>query len=744
MKLLWGSMRSRACLWISGALLVCSAAWHWQGHTAESVPEMLERLAASADPEALPFLNDIRVERFAAKLDRTRLGSLERAWAVEAFAEELLRAGQSEQAVQQWGRVLALRQSGFPGRDGSRGVSSPRMSLALSWLRLAEQQNCLTGHVASACILPIDGPAVHRRPQAASEAIRVLRGQLEDSPGDLSARWLMNLAYMSVGDYPAKVPTRFLIPPDAFRSARDMAAFTNVAPGLGLDDGRLSGGSIAEDFDQDGDIDLVVSSLGLRHPLKYYRNNGDGTFTERSREAGLGREWGGLNLQQTDYNNDGLPDIFVLRGGWFGAEGKLPKSLLKNLGGGVFTNVTIEAGMLSLRPTQTAVWADFDGDGWLDVFIGHETRGTDVHPCQLFWNRRDGSFMDCAVSAGAAVQGWVKGVAAGDFDNDGRPDLYLSLLAGQNVLLKNHCTAEALRFVDVSSSAGVREPEYSFPTWFFDYDQDGWEDLFVSGYRAANVGEVAADYLGMAHRGELPRLYRNQRNGTFRDATREAGLARLLLAMGSNWADFDHDGWPDFYLGTGEPDLASLMPNRLFRNTGGGAFEDVTTSTRVGHLQKGHGVSFADFDHDGDLDFYAVMGGAFSGDVAANVLFESPGYSNSWVKLELRGVKANRPGLGARLRLKVKDGGVERTVYHTVTTGGSFGASPFRQDIGLGKAVEILRLEIDWPGSGTRQVFENVPCKRLLRITEGASAFEAVSLKAFRFRGSIHGHEHAH
>ena len=188
-------------------------------------------------------------------------------------------------------------------------------------------------------------------------------------------------------------------------------------------------------------------------------------------------------------------------------------------------------------------------------------------------------------------------------------------------------------FTEVSKRAGVNEPLYSFPTWFFDYDNDGYLDIFAGGYRGINVGDVAADYLGRAHDAERPRLYRNLGNGTFTDVTKATGLYRMLLAMGSNFGDLDNDGWLDFYLGTGEPDLAALMPNRMFRNDAGKRFQDVTTSGGFGHLQKGHGVAFADLDHDGDQDIYQVVGGAVEGDTYRNVLFENPGHGNSWVKL---------------------------------------------------------------------------------------------------------------
>src|SRR5262249_28575698 len=177
-------------------------------------------------------------------------------------------------------------------------------------------------------------------------AIAVLTEQLHESPQDLSARWLLNLAHMTLGEYPDKVPTQWLIPPKVFASEYDLPRFPDVAGQLGLDVDDLAGGCILDDFDNDGFIDIVASSWGFNGQLRYFHNDGNGRFTERTGEAGLLGLTGGLNIQQTDYNNDGWLDIWILRGAWLGKEGRIPNSLLRNNGDGTFTDVTEEAGLL--------------------------------------------------------------------------------------------------------------------------------------------------------------------------------------------------------------------------------------------------------------------------------------------------------------------------------------------------------------------------------------------------------------
>jgi len=337
------------------------------------------------------------------------------------------------------------------------------------------------------------------------------------------------------------------------------------------------------------------------------------------------------------------------------------------------------------------------------------------------------------------VTGIVKGVTAGDYDNDGWSDIYISRFNMNNILLKNLGAGKSdkqwLQFRDVSKEAKVQEPVRSFPTWFWDFDNDGWLDIFVGGFWVGDVGEVAAGYLGRETPAERPRLYRNQGDGTFEDVTESKGVNIVSMPMGANYGDLDNDGWLDFYLGTGNPSVKMTIPNRVFRNDRGKQFLDVTTNGGFGHLQKGHGVSFADIDNDGDQDLFTVLGGAFSGDVAFNALYENPGNSNHWLTLRLIGTESNRDGIGARVKVELETPDGERTIHVLVGTGGSFGASSLQQEIGLGNAINIKSLEIRWPSSEKVQRFDAVPIDAFIEIKEGKTTFSQIPLPRFSLQG---------
>jgi hypothetical protein len=236
-----------------------------------------------------------------------------------------------------------------------------------------------------------------------------------------------------------------------------------------------------------------------------------------------------------------------------------------------------------------------------------------------------------------------------------------------------------------------------------------------------SVTEVVRHYLDLPVRAETFRLYRNNRKGGFDDVTAAVGLARVAPVMGANFGDLDNDGFLDIYLGTGAPSYAAIVPNLMFRNVSGQRFADVTNATGTGHLQKGHGIAWADLDDDGDLDIYANIGGFLPGDVYSRALFRNPGHSNNWVRVRLEGVKSNRPGIGAKIRVTLPDGSIR---YREVNGGGSFGASPLEQHTGLGKADRIATLEVEWPASKTKQVFSDVRANQRIVVKEGEKAVQ--------------------
>jgi len=211
------------------------------------------------------------------------------------------------------------------------------------------------------------------------------------------------------------------------------------------------------------------------------------------------------------------------------------------------------------------------------------------------------------------------------------------------------------------------------------------------------------------------------------------GTAHITLPMGSNFGDLNNDGYPDYYLGTGYPASEALMPNRMFLNESGKSFREVTAPGGFGHLQKGHGVAFADLDQDGDQDIFIERGGALAGDGFKNALFENPGFGNHWIKISLVGVQSNRFGVGARICAEVAEAGKVRKIYKWVNSGGSFGANPLRQELGLGKAASIKQLEIYWPTSGKTQLFEDVPADQWIEITEGKKPYRTRPLRRLPF-----------
>ncbi|MEX0770056.1 MAG: CRTAC1 family protein [Balneolaceae bacterium] len=702
----------------------------------EAMAARLDSIAKNVQPRMNEYANRARVELL--KSNPIPPGIDRRIQFQGTLAQELVYAGQTEEAIEILNSVLQELETEHTDLLEKYERSIVDL-LAFSYLRLGEQQNCLINHSADSCLFPIRGEGVHSITEGSEKAMEMYRRILQTWGTDnMEARWLLNIAYMTLGRHPDDVPEQWLIPPDVFESDYEISRFPDIALQAGLaDEMSLSGGSITEDFNRNGFIDIIASSWGLSDPLRYFENNGEGRFIDKTEEAGLTGIVGGLNLRHADFNNDGYADVLVLRGAWLGEAGLHPNSLLRNNGDGTFSDITESAGLLSFHPTQTAVWADFNNDGWLDLFIGNESTGEGLHPSEFYLSNRDGTFTQASEQAGVDVIGFIKGVTAGDFNNDGLQDLYISRLGRPNILFRNdgpeNDNGGIPRFTDVTESAGVAEPVESFPVWFWDYNNNGWLDLFVSGYYAT-AGDVANEYLGKPHKAELPRLYQNNGDGTFTDITRNAGMDKVLYTMGSNYGDLDNDGYPDFYVGSGDPDMRTIIPNRMFRNNAGREFQEVTASGGFGHLQKGHGVSFADLNNNGSQDIFTVIGGALEGDVYMNALFHNPGTDNhKWVTLLFKGEESNRAGIGNRIKIDINTPDGSREIHEVVSTGSSFGSSSLQQEIGLGDATSIRRIEVFWPASGTTQVFENTEMNRFYRITENSDRLEPVERTRFEF-----------
>lgn len=613
------------------------------------------------------------------------------------------------------------------------------LATGITYLRFGELKNCIADHNAQSCIWPLSELAQHKDEWGAKKAIEVYTRILDNYAADLSSRWLLNIAYMQIGEYPDKVPAAYLIPPESFKTEFETPRFNNIAGNLGVDYADMCGSIIMEDFNNDGYTDIFQGGWGLNEQVHYLINKGDGSFEDVSEKAGLNKYPGGLMMMQTDYNNDGLLDVFILRGAWFAEFGILPNALLKNNGDNTFTDVTLESGIFSCHPTQTATWADFNNDGWLDVFIGNEANrngGDKINDCELFINNK-GKFTNIAKESGIDINAFVKGVSSGDYDNDGDADIYISVNGAENHLYKNETKkgSNELKFIDVSLKAGIKGPIQSFSCMFFDYNNDGWLDILNFSYDPnAADNDIAAEYLKLPRSSELSALYINNKNGTFSNKAKENGLDRTFLVMGCSYGDFDMDGWIDFYAGTGKPSFRSLIPNRLFHNNEGKGFQDCTTSSGMGHLQKGHGISFADLNHDGYPEIFAQMGGAYEGDGFQDCLYENPAsWNNNFISIDLVGITSNKIAIGARIKIVVDQNGIKRDIYEWVTTGASFGANNLRAEIGLGKANQIDRIEIYWPQTGITQVIKQVEINSHYRITEGQKEALEIDLPGFKF-----------
>ncbi len=436
-----------------------------------------------------------------------------------------------------------------------------------------------------------------------------------------------------------------------------------------------------------------------------------------------------------DFDNDGREDIFCTR---FNA----PCALYRNLGGGVFVNVAAQAGVAFIATATVASWADIDNDGWLDLYVGCRD-----HDSRLYRNRGDGTFEDITASAGVATGKQVRAALWSDINLDGDVDLYVARLGMENILFLNNGNNT---FTDVTAAAGVRDSLLNLGAVFFDYDNDGDADLYLTHdanqpfilYRnngnstftdvsAASGANLAAMGMGVDF-GDIDNdgwldlyitnlydnaLLRNNGNGTFSNVASFAGVNDPGMGWGCNWLDFDNDGWQDIYVANDS--YFTPVPNRLYRNTGTGTFLDVAEGTVLMSMEGAYGSATFDYNGDGKVDIMV----ANSGGTVGNQLFRNDGdQDNNWVRFKLRGVVANRAAIGARVTLDVN--GMKLT--DEVTAGSGYaGQNSLILHFGLGQAPIIPKVTVRWPG-GDEEVFEFVSPNKTWYITQGTGIITAV------------------
>jgi hypothetical protein len=432
-------------------------------------------------------------------------------------------------------------------------------------------------------------------------------------------------------------------------------------------------GAATGDYDNDGDLDLLVTSFG---PETLYRNNGNGTFTDVTQESGVGDAQWSASAAFVDYDRDGDLDLFVANYLDFTLAGNkrcndavgardycsprsyrpVPDRLYRNDGRGRFTDVSDAAGITKADGAGLGVsTGDYNGDGWLDLYVAN-----DATPNQLWINQRNGTFKDEGLLSGSALN------AAGN------PEGSMGIASG-------------------------------------DFDLDGDEDLFVTNI----VGETFV-------------LYVNDGRGAFDDARARVGLAARTAAstgFGTDWFDYDNDGWLDLFMANGAVNIVEAqrgekfpfrMRNQLFRNTGAGRFEETSKAggPAFDRAEIGRGAAFGDIDNDGDIDLVVTNNNG-----PVRLLLNQAGARNHWVEVRLQQPQGNRLGFGAWV-------GIERagrpTIWRRVRTDGSYlSASDVRVHAGLGTSAAVIAVTVQWP-DGARERWTDVTGDRVVTLQRGA------------------------
>ena len=536
---------------------------------------------------------------------------------------------------------------------------------------------------------------------------------LELEPADNRTRFWIWLAAQKLGGYPTRVPEgqRMELKVGHYPSTLQ---FEEIAAKIGLDKTCGGRGTAVFDMDGNGYLDVVISSVHAGCSL--YRNNGDGTFTDVTVGSGLEDTASVFAISVGDYNNDGLDDLYVTRMGFYDGE----SLLFRNNGDGTFTNVTKEAGVENWGPAFTSQWVDYDCDGHLDLFVtANHSRffGTPVRN-RLFHNNGDGTFSDVTERTGITSDYPFVGATWGDYNNDGYPDLFLSSTLGRSQLFRNNGDGT---FTNVSREAGVDEVLLGFVTLWCDYDNDGWLDLIQFVWSPEQHVLHTMIEGERPSSGQSTRIYHNNGDGTFTLKSPELGLNECWGTMTGNAADLNNDGRVELVLGNGGPLMSSTEPPVLYELGDDGKFHNTTFSAGLPFMGKGHGVTMADLWGDGRLCLIVADGGMYPGDLLTTCVYRPKTLPGNYLNVRLVGTKSNRNAIGARLRLDA--GG--SSLHAMVSCGSGFGSLPFEQHFGLGREERVDALEILWP-NGMKQRINGLPINNTIRIVEGTPGWKSV------------------
>jgi enediyne biosynthesis protein E4 len=504
----------------------------------------------------------------------------------------------------------------------------------------------------------------------------------------------------------------------------------------------MSGGVALFDYDNDGYLDMFfVNSLtvdmvkaGGKTKSALYHNNGDGTFTDVTDKAGLGDVGWGMGVTVGDYNNDGFEDLFVTCLG--------QNHLFRNNGDGTFTDVTKAAGVGESKWSTGAAFVDYDNDGYLDLFVANYVdfdinnlpefgkgrtcqfngvpvqcgpRGLPGAGDHLFHNNRDGTFTEVSKKAGVSDPNgyYGLGVICSDFDQDGFVDIYVANDSTPSFLYHNNGdgTFKEIGFTSGTALSEEGREQGSMGVTIADYDHDGRFDIFRTNY--AN---------------EYNTLYHNDGNNSFTDVSYAAKLAEpgYNVAWGTRFFDYDNDGWADLLVANGHiyPQVDHYrQANRLYKNNRDGTFTDITAQAGPPLLQEriNRGVAVGDIDNDGDLDVVIT-----DLDGTPMLLRNDGGNANNSVLIKTVGVKSNRDGIGALV--KVVSGDLSQ--IDEVRSGGSYlSQSDLRLHFGLERRSKIDLIEIHWP-SGIVDKITGAPVNQILTVKEGQGLVDKKNFKA--------------